>query len=327
MTAAEKAPPPQGGRRKADDDAAPPADPGGYTHHALFPTLADSGKRIHSIRVSRFRARDASWSVVPRAFEPSELGDLAALQEMLGGGRYELWGLNAKSQIVCKQLFVLDGAEKPFPGVGEAAPAPAAAPSLVGASSQDLVPLMLQMMMQQSAAAVTAAREDARAREESSKQFTTLMLGMFDKIGNRPDTVTPMLAALAPVLAPLVERLGTPAKSSNLKELVEVAQLLGGAKARVEAGDASSEGEMAKLAESMGVLMAGFATMKEADAKVEGVKAEARKVEAGVEVAKANAMTVANLARVQQQPPPRPTPAPLTPNPQPPPPAAQGSTS
>lgn len=150
--------------------------------HPLFP---DKDVNISWILLTRHEAQGQVYH--PNKWDPEELQDMQPIQELFGGGVYELIARDERS-IVARTKFKLPGPSKPL--VPEAsAPAPVAAPVMHGgggssdaiaAALLNLIPVILQSNTQNQQAMVQVLQ--AQATQQT--QFLTAMMQASKQDGN-----------------------------------------------------------------------------------------------------------------------------------------------
>lgn len=174
--------------------------------HPLFPPRSDDDEALDIGWIQVTRREPTGQQVwCPRKFAASELTDEAQLNELFGGGTYELIGRDAKGQrIIARRGLVLPGPSKPLfeappPSAEAHNPAPAAGPysSHVPAQAQGpswlpivatIMPLILQWLTGQQQMN-QQARQDSQAMllammnqaQSSNAQIVTLLSNI-----NRP---------------------------------------------------------------------------------------------------------------------------------------------
>lgn len=148
--------------------------------HPLFP---DKDVNISWILLTRHEAQGQVYH--PNKWDPEELQDMQPIQELFGGGVYELIARDERS-IVARTKFKLPGPSKPL--VPEAsAPIPAAMPMAPSSGSDQISAAVLQLIpvmmagFQQSQQTM-AAMFQAQAAQQT--QFLTAMMQAQKADGN-----------------------------------------------------------------------------------------------------------------------------------------------
>lgn len=145
---------------------------------AIHPLFPDKDCEISWILLTRHEAQGQVFH--PNRWDPEELQDLNPIQELFGGGVYELIARDERG-IVARQKYKLAGASKPLVPEPERAAAPPAAPVIVsGGSPGDailqavlaLIPAMLQSQAAQQAGMVAMFQAQATQQQ----QFLTAMM-------------------------------------------------------------------------------------------------------------------------------------------------------
>jgi hypothetical protein len=232
--------------------------------HPLFPVEEDGDAIPDVSHISVMRFDGGRLKTATKVFRASELRTIGQLEEMYGGGSYQLWGRRASvsradepGTISVKRSFEIPGPSKPlgnYTAEAEAAALrPAVTPGIAPVMNDNVLVAVMQMQQAQTAAM-------AQAQQQASQQFMTMMAQMMGTSKTESGQMMQMMIQMQNQSQQSMVQLLTAMmanKSGGPEEMAKFLQLAKGLVAPSDSPKEDKEMDVASMLENVADTVAG----------------------------------------------------------------------